>query len=54
MGLIGIIGTVKVNEVGGSLYVTIPSTAIQQLIIKKGDTLLVRLQGKDIKYRKVE
>lgn len=54
MGLVGIVGTVKVSKAGGSLYVVIPSKCIQDLLLQKGDTMIVRLNGKDIKYRKIE
>jgi len=54
VGLIGVMGTVIVGRKGGSLVVTVPSKALQDLLIAEGDTLLVRVTGKDLKYRKVE
>lgn len=54
MGLIGIITTVSVQESGGKLFVTVPSKAASELMISKADSLVVRVVGKDLKYRKVE
>lgn len=54
MSLTGVIMTVKVQQTNSHLIVTVPSVAAKALFIHKGDKLIVRLVGKDLRYRKVE
>jgi len=54
MSLVGVITTVSVYESGGNLVLTIPSRVVADLLINRGDHMICRVTGKDIKYRKVE
>ena len=54
MSLVGIKTTVSVHEAGGNLVLTIPARIVRDLALSKGNNMILRVVGKDLRYRRVD